>query len=232
MISSCTTASFSVVIPTLNEAHEIDACVRVVCGSNVQVVVADGGSSDNTVAIAQAAGAQIVRSNPGRGAQMNQGTEVATAPIILFLHADTRLPTDWQQQIQSALAAGKQWGRFNLRFDDPHPLLRLVAVAMNWRSRLSGIATGDQAIFVSRAAWLRCQGYASIALMEDIDLSRRLKRLDGAPACLRATVTTSARRWRRDGIVRTIVLMWWLRWRYFAGASPEDLHAIYYGGRT
>ena len=225
-------ALFSVVIPTLNEAGRIEDCVRAVRGSGVQVIVVDGGSTDGTVAIAQAAGARVVQSQPGRATQMNQGAVAATAPIVLFLHADTKLPGDWHQLIDSALAAGSAWGRFDLRFDDPHPLLKVVAFAINGRSRLTGIATGDQAIFLSRGMWLRSQGYAAIALMEDIELSRRLKRLAGAPACLRSTVTTSARRWRRDGIVRTIFLMWWLRWRYFAGASPNDLYENYYGRRS
>ena len=209
----------------------IARCIEPLLASGAQVIVADGGSGDDTMARARRAGAQVLQSSPGRALQMNQGAQQASAPILLFLHADTELPADWLPRVKTALAAGAGWGRFDVRFDDPHPLLAVVAQLMNWRSRVSGIATGDQAIFVERALWLSCNGYAPIPLMEDIDLSRRLKRLAGAPACVRVPVITSARRWRRDGILRTILLMWWLRWRFFVGASPQALHAIYYGRR-
>lgn len=137
----------------------------------------------------------------------------------------------WQVTLGEAIAAGAAWGRFDVRLDSPRPMLRVVETMMNWRSRLTGICTGDQAIFVTRQAWQAVNGYAPIALMEDIDLSARLKRHAGRPAALRARVLVSARRWERHGVVRTIVLMWWYRLRFFLGESPQRLHRAYYRRR-
>ena len=150
--------------------------------------------------------------------------------MLLFLHADTRLPPGWAPMVREALDNhGREWGRFDVRLDGAHPMLRVIERAMNLRSRLSGIATGDQAIFVSRAAFREAGGFPDIALMEDIALSRVL-RARSRPACLRAPVVTSSRRWERDGIARTIVLMWRLRLRYALGADPNDLARQYRGG--
>ena len=154
---------------------------------------------------------------------MNAGARAATGEALVFLHADTRLPDKADDFIFSSLAQ-RHWGRFDVDIDSGHPLLKLVACAMNLRSRLTGIATGDQAIFVRRDAF---EGFPEIALMEDVAFCRRMKRL-GRPACRREKVLTSARRWETRGVLRTIVLMWRLRLAYFFGAKPEDLSRIYY----
>lgn len=219
----------SVVLPALNEAATIgQALSRMpatdVCG--VERIVADGGSLDDTASIAAAQGARVVRAPRGRALQMNAGAQVATGDVLLFLHADTQLPPDALALIDRAIAAGAQWGRFDVRIEGRHPMLAVVAAMMNLRSRLTGIATGDQAIFCTRALFDALAGYAPIALMEDIDFSTRA-RARSRPACLRARVTTSGRRWERQGVLRTIVLMWRLRLRYFFGADPGDLARDY-----
>lgn len=216
-------------LPALNEAATIgQALSRMpatdVCG--VERIVADGGSLDDTASIAAAQGARVVRAPRGRALQMNAGAQVATGDVLLFLHADTQLPPDALALIDRAIAAGAQWGRFDVRIEGRHPMLAVVAAMMNLRSRLTGIATGDQAIFCTRALFDALAGYAPIALMEDIDFSTRA-RARSRPACLRARVTTSGRRWERQGVLRTIVLMWRLRLRYFFGADPGDLARDY-----
>jgi len=219
----------SIVLPVLNEAATIGAALSRLPAAevgHVELVVADGGSRDATVAIAQAHGARVVRSLRGRALQMNAGAQVATGDVLLFLHADTQLPPDAVGLIARAIAAGAQWGRFDVRIEGRHPLLAVVAAMMNLRSRLTGIATGDQAIFCTRALFDALDGYAPIALMEDIDFSTRA-RSQSRPACLRARVSTSGRRWERQGVLRTIVLMWRLRLRYFFGADPRDLARDY-----
>ena len=161
---------------------------------------------------------------------MNAGAQQATGAVLLFLHADTRLPPDADRLIAQALASGPQvWGRFDVRIDSPRPVFRLVETLMNLRSRWSGVATGDQAVFVRRTAFEAVGGFEDIALMEDIALSRALSRLS-RPACLRQRVTTSARRWEQHGVWRTVLLMWRLRAAYFWGADPAQL-ALRYGYR-
>ena len=150
--------------------------------------------------------------------------------MLVFLHADTRLPFGWNGMVRDALESrGHEWGRFDVQLDGSHPMLRIVERAMNLRSRLSGIATGDQAIFLTRRAFDAVGGFPDIALMEDIALSRVL-RAHTRPACLRATVVTSSRRWERNGIARTIVLMWRLRLAFALGADPEKLARLYRSG--
>jgi rSAM/selenodomain-associated transferase 2 len=164
----------------------------------------------------------VLTARPGRAVQMNAGARQASGDALLFLHADTRLPALADEFILSSLEK-KVWGRFDVQIVGEHPLLRVVACAMNLRSRLTGIATGDQAIFVRHDVF---QGFPDIALMEDIALSRRLKRR-GRPACLRSRVLTSGRRWERRGVLRTIVLMWRLRLLYFLGMPAERLARFY-----
>jgi rSAM/selenodomain-associated transferase 2 len=155
---------------------------------------------------------------------MNAGAAVAHGDLLLFLHADTRLPPEADRLVNDALM-GHLWGRFDIRFDE-RGIFALIAFMMNLRSRLTGIATGDQAMFVTRAAFARAGGFPPLALMEDVALSARLKRI-GRPAALHARVTTAARRWRRHGIARTVLLMWRLRLAYFFGADPEKLARLY-----
>jgi len=186
------------------------------------VIVADGGSDDRTPELAAPLADRVIAAPRGRARQMNAGAAAAGGAALLFLHADTRLPPEAARLILDALKE-KPWGRFDVRIESDHPLLRVVAFAMNLRSRLTGIATGDQAIFVRRAAFA---GFPDIPLMEDIEFCAAMKRLS-RPACLRARVTTSGRRWERDGALRTVLLMWRLRFAYFLGASPDELARRY-----
>ena len=218
----------SVIVPVLDEAGGIVAALAALAplrARGAEVVVADGGSRDTTVALAAPLADAIVTAPRGRGSQMNAGAAVATGDVLVFLHADTRLPADADTLIRDGLErTGRVWGRFDVRIAGTHPLLRVIAAMMNLRSRLTGIATGDQAIFVARAAF--GAGFPDIALMEDIAISRRLKRV-GPPLCIAGPVVTSGRRWERHGVVRTIVLMWSLRLAYWLGASPDWLARRY-----
>jgi rSAM/selenodomain-associated transferase 2 len=171
---------------------------------------------------------RLVTSERGRARQMNAGAAAASGAIVLFLHADTRLPAGFEAAIIHALEdPSVVAGRFDVGFDNPGLAFGMIAGLMNLRSRLTGIFTGDQAIFVRRSVFEALGGYADLPLMEDVELSRRLKRC-GRLACLRERVTTSARRWQRDGVARTIGLMWLLRFLYSGGVSPERLHRWYY----
>ena len=220
----------SVIIPALDEALALPQTLQVLnslpCVTPIEILVADGGSRDDTVALAQQLGAQVVSGAQGRARQMNLGAAASSGDVLLFLHADTLLPADGLQQIEAAVASGAIWGRFDVRIAGRPWMLRIVGLMMNLRSRLSGIATGDQAQFMTRAAFDAVNGYPDQALMEDIEMSRHLKRR-GAPAGLRGPVITSGRRWETRGVWRTIVLMWRLRWAYWRGTSPEQLAQRY-----
>ena len=224
----------SVVVPTLNEAEGIAAHLEALAPlrqRGAEVIVADGGSRDGTVERASALADKVLTARRGRAAQMNAGAAAASGAAILFLHADTRLPAPADRLVADALAGGCEWGRFDVRIDGRHPLLGVVARAMNLRSRATGIATGDQAIFVTRKAFHAIGGYADIPLMEDIVLSRALRRRS-RPACLSAAVTTSGRRWEAGGVLYTIVTMWRLRLAFYLGADPRRLARAYgYGAR-
>jgi rSAM/selenodomain-associated transferase 2 len=222
----------SIVIPTLNEAAGLEATLQALQPlrlRGVELVLADGGSSDSTPTLAQPWVDAVVDAPRGRALQMNAGAARARADVLLFLHADTRLPPLADVLVLQAVQRsdkGACWGRFDVRIEGRPWMLRVVAVLMNLRSRASGIATGDQAIFITREAFERVGGFPEQVLMEDIEISRRLKRL-GRPACLRARVCTSGRRWEQRGVWRTIVLMWRLRWRYWRGESPARLAEAY-----
>lgn len=223
----------SLVVPTLNEAAGIVAALDALAPLRLrghEVIVVDGGSGDDTVALALPRADRVLVAPRGRATQMNAGAEVARGGIFVFLHADTLLPEDAERAIIEGLAAsGRAWGRFDASIDGSSPLLPVVAFFMNWRSRLSGIATGDQAIFVRSEAFRRAGGFPSLALMEDVSISRILKRRS-PPLCLRERVVTSGRRWERGGVVRTVVRMWWLRLRFFFGAEPARLARSYDAG--
>jgi rSAM/selenodomain-associated transferase 2 len=225
--------SISIIIPTLNEAAGISEYLtplQPLRADGHEVTVADGGSQDNTVVLAQPLADTVILAPRGRASQMNAGARILRGEILLFLHADTRLPVEADRLIVEGMArSGKGWGRFDVRLSGQHPLLRMVEWMMNTRSRLTGIATGDQAIFVRRDWFDAIGGFPEIPLMEDIELSRRLKRL-GPPLCLRPPVITSSRRWEEHGILRTILLMWRLRLAFFLGARPAWLERRYYGG--
>jgi rSAM/selenodomain-associated transferase 2 len=219
----------SIVMPVLNEAAGIAATLRSLAPLRDQgheVIVVDGGSRDGTADAARGLADAVLLSRPGRARQMNVGALHASGTVLLFLHADTVLPPQALQAIGRALAGGARWGRFDVRISGRSAWFPVIAALMNLRSRLTGIATGDQALFV-QSAWFRAQGgYAEIPLMEDVELSSRLRRL-AKPACLKERVLTSGRRWERRGVLRTIGLMWWLRARYALGAAPEDLARAY-----
>lgn len=224
------TASLSIVVPVLNEAGGIEATLAALAPLReraAEVIVVDGGSRDDTVALARPLADRIVDGPRGRARQMNAGAAVASAPHLLFLHADTRLPERADALITTALAAHPHaWGRFDVVIEGRSRMLPVVAALMNRRSRWSGIATGDQAMFMSRAAFDVVGGFPDQPLMEDIELSIRLKRLS-APVCLRKRVITSGRRWEQRGVWRTILLMWRLRLLYALGVSADRLAPWY-----
>jgi rSAM/selenodomain-associated transferase 2 len=218
----------SIILPVLDEAEGVAAALgalQPLRGRGHEVIVVDGGSSDATVALARPLADRVLSAPRGRAAQMNAGAQAAQGDALLFLHADTRLPADADVPVAKALAQ-RAWGRFDVRIDSPHPGLAVVGYMMNLRSRLTGIATGDQAMFARRTAFAAAGGFPALALMEDIALSAKLGR-GGRPACLRERVVTSGRRWERHGVFATIVLMWRLRLLYWLGADPGRLARLY-----
>ena len=220
----------SIIIPTLDEAPRIVATLESLGGlrrRGHELIVVDGGSSDGTAALTQGLADQLVRSPTGRAEQMNAGARAAAGDVLLFLHADSRLPEECDRLVLQGLAAGGQaWGRFDVRIAGAHPLLRLVERMMNLRSRLTHVCTGDQGIFVRRETFESVGGFPSQELMEDIAISERLRRVS-APLCLRQPCLTSARRWESNGVLRTIALMWWLRLQYALGVAPARLARAY-----
>jgi rSAM/selenodomain-associated transferase 2 len=225
----------SIIVPTLDEAPGIADCLGrlgLLRARGAEVIVADGGSADGTAALAAPLADRVLRAPRGRAAQMNAGAAAATGDTLLFLHADTRLPGEADRLVLDGLASsGREWGRFDIAIDGRGSMLRVVAAFMNARSRLTAIATGDQAIFVRRAAFEAAGGFPAIALMEDIALSKALKRR-GPPLCLRSRAVTSGRRWERHGTLATILLMWRLRLAYFLGADPARLAERYASRRA
>ncbi len=222
----------SIVVPALDEAASIAATLDTLAPlrrRGHEVIVVDGGSRDGTPALARAGADRVVSAPRGRARQMNAGAALAGGGVLVFVHADTRLPAGADAAIRDGLAAsGRAWGRFDVRIAGRGALLRAIAFFMNLRSRATGIATGDQAIFVRRDAFERAGGYPAIPLMEDVALSAALKRVS-PPVCLAAKAVTSGRRWERDGILRTLLLMWSLRLRFFLGAAPARLARRYDG---
>ena len=219
----------SVVMPVLDEAAGLTATLQALAPLRArghELIVVDGGSSDGSPGLAAGAADHVLGSPRGRARQMNAGAALARGDVLVFLHADTTLPATAEVLIAQAVAGGSRWGRFDVRITGDEPLLRVIGALMNLRSRLSGIATGDQAIFVERRLFEALGGYAELPLMEDIELCRRLRAV-AAPACLRAQVQTSGRRWQRRGAWRTVWLMWRLRWRYWRGEAPETLVQLY-----
>jgi rSAM/selenodomain-associated transferase 2 len=222
----------SVIIPVLDEAAMVVTALqrlKPLRDRGCEVIAVDGGSRDETAALASPLADRVEHAPRGRASQMNAGAAIARGDALLFLHVDTVLPDTADALIDAALADGRHWGRFDVRIDGSHSMLSMVAWSMNLRSRLTGIATGDQAMFVRREAFRAAGGFPGIPLMEDVALSRLLRRI-GRPACLRARVITSGRRWQRHGVFRTILLMWRLRMAYLLGADPADL-ALRYGYR-
>ena len=220
--------ALAIVVPILDEAATLPALLVHLAGwraRGCEVVLVDGGSRDDSVEMARAAGFRVLIAERGRARQMNAGAQACGRALLLFLHADTRLPEAADAVVCAALAV-QAWGRFDVHIDGRPRMLRVVAALMNLRSRLSGIATGDQAIFVRRDVFEAVGGFPDQPLMEDIELSCRLLRVS-RPACLRARVRTSGRRWEQRGVWRTIALMWRLRWAYWRGVPAERLAEAY-----
>jgi rSAM/selenodomain-associated transferase 2 len=225
--------TISVIIPTLNEEKTLGHTLSGLSIAEIsETIIVDGGSTDQTISIAEAfcaaaSNVRIVIAPAGRARQMNEGAKACRGDILLFLHADTRLPPEAKSMVETALTdPAVMGGRFDVRFDSPATWGTIISTLMNWRSRLSGLATGDQALFVRRLAFEQLGGFPDIPLMEDIEFSRRLKRT-GRTAALHQTVTTSFRRWEQQGPLRTILLMWTLRFLYWIGVSPHRLKDFY-----
>jgi rSAM/selenodomain-associated transferase 2 len=225
-----TLMTLSIIIPTLNEAENIEGLLQGLAPfrqRGAEIIVADGGSSDGTAALVAPHADKVIPCPTGRALQMNVGASHSGGDILLFLHADTRLPDDADTLIIEGLASShRRWGRFDVAIEGKSRLLGVIARMMNWRSRMTGISTGDQAIFVTRALFKQMGGYPEIRLMEDVAFTRTLKR-HGKPLALNARVQTSGRRWEKQGVLQTMWLMWRLRFAYWRGVHPDDLAALY-----
>jgi rSAM/selenodomain-associated transferase 2 len=224
--------NFSIIIPTLNEEQSIVNCLTALQAlrASCEIILVDGGSTDNTSGLAKSLVDKVIHSAKGRAVQMNRGAQSATAEVLVFLHADTFLPEDGINQITRAINNKRLWGWFDVKLSGSHPMLSVIAFFMVWRSRLTGIATGDQVIFVEKKLFDSVGQYPTIALMEDIALSKKLKKIS-RPACLYAKVTSSGRRWEKFGVAKTILLMWNLRLRYYLGEDPQVLADLYQRGK-
>jgi rSAM/selenodomain-associated transferase 2 len=223
-------SKLSIIIPVLDEGERIAALLDGLAGMRAlgtEVIVVDGGSRDATIQRARLRADLVLSAPRGRAVQMNAGAAKAAGNVLLFLHADTQIPRHADHVVLSGLErSGRAWGRFDVKIEGRHPLLRVVGFLMNLRSRLTGIATGDQAIFVRRDAFQTAGGFPEIPLMEDIALCKRLKRAS-RPLCISEHAVTSGRRWEQNGVWATMVLMWRLRFAYFFGADPKELARQY-----
>lgn len=231
-----------IVIPVLNEASYIGQGIAALrrCAMLHEIIVVDGGSDDGTDAVVRQFAqlsdeptdriVRLVAAPRARALQMNAGAALARSDVLLFLHADTQLPVSAVSAVRDCIKDGELWGRFDVRLNDRHFLFRVIERLMNLRSALTGIATGDQAIFVRRDVFRMLGGYASIPLMEDVEFCKRLKSV-GRPALIRDAVIASARRWRRHGIIRTVIVMWCLRLLYWLGVAPQTLARLYKDAR-
>ena len=221
----------TIIIPVLNEAEGIAtflAHLQKFRHAGHEIIVVDGGSVDDTLELARSSVDQLVETSAGRAQQMNAGAEVAKGEVLVFLHADTFLPDTATQDIEQALTTtSKVWGRFTVRLSGQQTLFRFIEWMMNRRSCITGVATGDQAIFIKREVFALLAGFDDMPLMEDVAMSKKLKSYS-RPVCLRTRVYTSSRRWEQHGIVRTIFLMWSLRLRFWMGTSPDVLVRRYY----
>ncbi len=228
--SSKSSFTLSIIVPILNEVKSLPRLLEQLLPYQRQgheILIVDGGSDDGSANLVNTVGFKLISSEVGRARQMNAGAAAAKGDVLLFLHADTELPPAADLCIEQALAqSGRQWGRFDVRITGASWMFLVIATMMNWRSKFTGIATGDQAIFVRRSAFFEVGQFPHQALMEDIALSKALKKI-GMPVCLRARVSTSGRRWEKHGIWSTIFLMWRLRWLYWLGRSPQELKKLY-----
>ena len=219
----------SIIIPVINEEINLSiilSSLQYLRQQGHEIVVVDGGSHDNSLMLAQESADIVIASKPGRAIQMNSGADVATGDVLLFLHADTILPESVSSIFENLAKGGPYWGRFDVRLSSNKIIYRVIEWMINLRSRLSSIATGDQAIFVGRALFSQVGGFPEIALMEDIEISRRLRAIC-KPVNFKQQIITSSRRWEDNGVVSTVLLMWKLRLYYFFGVSPQKLKQLY-----
>lgn len=220
----------SIILPVFNEGEQLVGYLQALQklrGADCEIIAVDGGSTDGSLTLLQLYCDQVVRSTKGRARQMNAGALIAHGEKLIFLHADTLLPSNAKTLISQALASA-DWGRFDVKLDSHGLIYQLIGTFMNWRSRCSKICTGDQALFFNKTFFLALGRYPDIPLMEDIAICKAAK-ARGEFAALNSKVTTSARRWKKNGVIKTILLMWELRLRYFLGQSPSSLAHRYYG---
>jgi rSAM/selenodomain-associated transferase 2 len=218
--------SISFIIPVLNEQAIITGLLTSLKSPDVELIVVDGGSTDATVELASELADQVLHSAPGRARQMNLGAARARGRVLAFLHADSQLTSTWLAEFLSLAKAGQQWGYSRLRLSGAVRWFRVIETAINWRTSLTSVASGDQCLWAEAELFKRLGGFAEISLMEDIELCKRLRSV-ARPAIIGEPLVTSSRRWERQGIIRTVLLMWWLRLAYFMGASPEKLAKSY-----
>ena len=227
----------TIIIPILNEAAIIGETLHSLLAhitsagkrDDIEVIVVDGGSCDESVSVAESYADKVLMSEPGRASQMNAGAAVATGDYLLFLHVDTLLPDNFFY-ITPLFDQQTVWGFFTIRLSGDNWCYRIIENGIRLRSRLTRVATGDQCLYVKRSTFHTIGGFAPITLMEDVEISKRLRRL-AAPAIVRQIVTTSSRRWQTRGVLKTVLFMWWLRWCYFIGVAPAKLASRYYGSR-
>jgi rSAM/selenodomain-associated transferase 2 len=220
---------FSIIIPTLNESSNLRYALDHLLGSieylsEVEIIISDGGSGDDTIKLATHYPVNLIHAEKGRASQMNAGVEHSIGDWLVFLHADTRLPDNWMELIETS---EKPWGRFDIRLSGSHWMLRIIEKAINLRSRKTSIATGDQALFFRRDFFKQLGGFPDIPLMEDIAITSQARKRS-EPCCIRQVAITSSRRWEQKGILRTMLLMWVLRFAYWLGIKPDTLHRFYY----
>jgi rSAM/selenodomain-associated transferase 2 len=221
--------TLSIIVPVLNDAEPLHRLLESLSpwrARGNEVIVVDGGSSDDSVARARHRADTVICAERGRAQQMNAGAAVANGKVLWFVHADTDIPFELHEELLRFESSNRQWGRFDVRIDHSAWQFRVIETLMNWRSRGTAIATGDQAIFVRRDLFNEVGGYTPIALMEDLELCARLRRIS-APLCCRSQVRTSARRWLIHGIATTVLKMWLLRFAWFCGVAPAKLARLY-----
>jgi len=221
--------SIAIIVPVLNEAENLPALINQLSKLNqseVEIIIVDGGSTDTTLKLLANMNLSAISAPRGRANQMNAGALHSHANILMFLHADTELPANAVKAVEAAIKEGAFWGRFNVRISGKHPMFKIIAMMMNWRSRLTGMVTGDQVIFIRRELFNAVDGFPEQPLMEDIEISKRLRKIS-RPACLPETVITSGRRWQKHGVWKTILLMWRLRFAYWRGVPASELAEYY-----